>query len=51
MGISVLLHASAFWGFVLVKGWGTIFAAWSWWWVLLPWVPWLGLGLQRAGLL
>lgn len=43
--------AAGFWGFVLVKVWGTAFALWSWWWLLLPLVPWLGLGLRHLGLL
>ena len=25
-----------FWGFIVVKAVGHIFAAWSWWWVLSP---------------
>ena len=29
-----------FWGFIAVKVWGTTFAAWSWWWLLLTIVPW-----------
>jgi hypothetical protein len=49
--MSKLLSAFFFWGFILVKGWGTIFAAWSWWWVLLPFVPWVSYALLRAGLL
>lgn len=32
-----------FWGFIVVKVAGHTFAAWSWWWVLMPIVPWLSL--------
>lgn len=39
-----------FWGFIVVKAWGHVFADWSWWWVLLPLVPWLGLAAERLGL-
>lgn len=39
-----------FWSFIIVKAWGTVFAAWSWWWVLLPLVPWLFYILHRTGL-
>ena len=39
-----------FWGFIAVKCYGYTFAAWSWWWVLLPIMPWLGLAVQRLGL-
>jgi hypothetical protein len=35
--------AVLFWGFIVIKAWGHLFAAWSWWWVLLPIVPWLGI--------
>jgi hypothetical protein len=40
-----------FWSFIVVKAWGTAFAAWSWWWVLLSFVPWLYRGLQAGRLL
>ena len=39
------------WSFVVIKGWGVAFAAWSWWWLLLPIVPELWLALGKAGLL
>lgn len=39
-----------FWGYIAVKWVGTAFAAWSWWWVLLPIVPWLALLVAHAGL-
>lgn len=39
------------WSFIIVKGWGTAFAAWSWWWLLLPMVPWLYRGLEAGNLL
>lgn len=28
-------------GFPIIKIWGTTFAAWSYWWMLFPIVPWL----------
>lgn len=39
-----------FWGFIAVKLCGTSFAAWSWWWVLCPIMPWMGLAVVRLGL-
>lgn len=45
-----LLGALMFWGFIVIKTWGTSFAAWSWWWVLFTLVPWIGLAVQRLGL-
>lgn len=39
------------WSFLIIKIWGTAFAAWSWWWVLLPIVPWLWRLLNAGGLL
>lgn len=45
------LFAVIFWCFIVLKIWGTAVAAWSWWWVLLPLVPMVWLGLQRSGLL
>ena len=37
-----------FWGYIAGKLIGA-FADWSWWWVLLPIVPWLGTLIQRVG--
>lgn len=45
-----LLWTLLFWGFIAIKAWGVSFAAWSWWWVLLPLLPWLGLAVERLGL-
>lgn len=45
------LGAFLFWGYIVIKAWGTTFAAWSWWWVLLPFVPWLWLLLVKVGAL
>ena len=45
-----VIGALIFWGFIAIKAWGTTFAAWSWWWVLFPLMPWLGLAIQRLGL-
>ena len=47
MKLGSFLAGIVFWGFVAVKVWGVSFAAWSWWWLLLPIVPWLGLAVQR----
>lgn len=44
------LAALPFWAFIVVKVAGTSFAAWSWWWVLLPIVPWIGLVVKHFGL-
>lgn len=40
-----------FWSFIIIKGWGTLFAAWSWWWFLFPIIPELVVSLQKGGLL
>lgn len=37
--------------FVIIKLGGSAFAAWSWWWLLLPIVPDLVLILRKLGLL
>lgn len=39
-----------FWSFFAVKAFGVTFAAWSWWWLLLPIMPWLGLAVAHFGL-
>lgn len=39
-----------FWGYFAVKFVGTTFAVWSWWWLLLPIVPWLSLLIAHFGL-
>jgi hypothetical protein len=36
--------------FVAVKVGGVSLAAWSWWWILLPMVPVIGIFVQRSGL-
>lgn len=36
--------------FVAIKLAGHSLAAWSWWWMLLPIVPLVGLLIQRFGL-
>ncbi len=48
---SWFLGGLVFWAFILIKGWGTALAAWSWWWVLLPVVPVMWVVLEKAGLL
>jgi hypothetical protein len=45
-----VLSSLLFWGFIVVKAWGTSFAAWLWWWLFIPIVPWIGLAVQRMGL-
>lgn len=44
------LWPAMFWGFLIVKATGHIFAAWSWWWLLLPIVPWVGLAVKYFNL-
>lgn len=39
-----------FWAFVVIKVAGHTFAAWSWWWVLLPVVPCIGALVHHFGL-
>lgn len=48
--IGLYLNSIFFWGFIVVKVAGHTFALWSWWWVLLPIVPWLSLLVTRFGL-
>jgi len=36
--------------FVATKVGGVSLAAWSWWWLLMPIVPCLGIVVQKAGL-
>jgi hypothetical protein len=38
------------WGFVVIKLCGHSFAAWGWWWIFLPIVPWAGLLVQHFNL-
>ncbi len=40
----------SFWMFIATKVWGSVLAAWSWWWLLLPFVPWCGYAVQRLHL-
>lgn len=35
------------WGFIAVKLAGHVFAAWSWWWLLMAPVPWLALLVEH----
>lgn len=44
------LGSLVWWGFIIIKISGHLFAAWSWWWILLPIVPWIGVAVERAGL-
>jgi hypothetical protein len=49
-GVNTVFAAVLFWGFIATKTWGTALAAWSWWWMLLPIVPWCGYLVQRLHL-
>ncbi len=49
--MKTIFHMITFWVFVVIKAYGTLFAAWSWWWLLLPIVPELYVALGKAGLL
>lgn len=42
--------AVVFWAFVAIKVAGTSLAAWSWWWLIVPIVPILGLLVERFSL-
>jgi len=42
--------AVAFWAFIAIKLAGTSLAAWSWWWLLMPPVPLIGMWVARSGL-
>lgn len=44
------LGGCLFAGFIAVKLAGHAFALWSWWWLLMPLVPWLGLLVVYGGL-
>ena len=50
MKILQLLAALCFWSFIAIKVAGSSLALWSWWWILVPVVPVLGLIVERAGL-
>lgn len=45
-----MIGSLLFWSFIAVKAFGTSFAAWSWWWLLFPLMPWLWLLVERLGL-
>lgn len=45
-----LIYFISFWSFIAIKVAGSSFAAWSWWWILLPIVPFFGLFVQHMGL-
>lgn len=48
--VAGLVQFVSFWGFITIKVAGVSLAAWSWWWVLLPIVPFAGLLVQHWGL-
>lgn len=39
-----------FWGFIVIKVSGHLFTAWSWWWVFLPIIPFIGEAVRYYGL-
>lgn len=39
-----------FWSYIVTKVWGTSFVLWSWWWLLMPLIPWLWLTIRHFGL-
>ncbi len=45
-----LIWFLAFWGYLGVKIGGVTFATWSYWWLLLPVVPWFALAAKHWGL-
>ncbi len=45
-----LITSLIFGGFIAIKIAGVSLAAWSWWWLLFPAVPLLGILVQRYGL-
>lgn len=48
--ISAWLQAAVFALFIAIKLAGTSLASWSWWWLLMPIVPLLGLVVKHFGL-
>jgi len=48
--LSGWIWAVLFWGYFTAKLTGTVFAAWSYWWLFLPIVPWLSLAVKHFGL-
>lgn len=44
------LKGLAFWTFIAIKLVGVSLVGWSWWWLLLPEVPLIGIIVQRMGL-
>jgi hypothetical protein len=45
-----LLWAVNLWLFIAIKVAGTSYAAWSWWWLLMPYVPNMSLAVRHYGL-
>jgi hypothetical protein len=52
MALKVLetIGGLSFWGFIAIKLAGTSLAAWSWWWLLMPVVPIMGMIVPKLGL-
>lgn len=44
------LGSLVFWGFVGIKVMGHLFAAWSWWWIFCPIIPWVGVAVDKLNL-
>jgi predicted membrane protein len=44
----VTLQALAFSGLIAGKLVGGYIATWSWWWLLMPLVPWLGTAIHGS---
>jgi len=47
---TVVSFGLVWWWFLIVKIVGHIYAAWSWWWVLMPIVPVIGQIVLHFGL-
>ena len=48
-GFFQFLWAASLLGFIAIKVGGVTFAAWSWWWILLPQIPVLAEIAKRFG--
>lgn len=48
--VITIIGTLGFWAFIAIKVAGTSLASWSWWWLLMPVIPVIGLFVQRMGL-
>jgi len=48
--VKSVLAGLVFWGFIVIKLSGHLFAAWSWLWILFPLIPFLGEAVRHFGL-